>query len=98
MPTEFDGEGVVVRVHSAAPGERYAAVVPRSIRHLSRLQREPFSDLQKIGQQLEHLENHAVELVKECRRLGVSWAAIGWTLGLTGEGARLRYGAEAGLL
>lgn len=96
--TDFDGEEVVVQVHTGAPGERYAVVVPRSIKNMSRLQREPFADLQRVGDQLEQLENQARELAEECRRAGVSWSAVGFALGITGEGARLRYGADLGLL
>ena len=32
------------------------------------------------------------ELVADARNAGVSWGLIGWSLGMTGEGARQRYG------
>lgn len=81
----------------SAPGGR-GLVAPRSVRHLTDAQRAPVTDLVRVAEQWEHLHRHAVEAVTEARSRGVSWAVIGWALGLTGEGARLRYAGDVGLL
>jgi hypothetical protein len=48
-------------------------------------------DLQTHAVRLEQMQGHLVQLVGDARAEGVSWALIGWSLGITKEGARKRF-------
>lgn len=80
-----DGVALVV-------GDGSAALVPRAIAGLSPEATRAVGWIQLVAR--EHLEvaeemNQAVTLA---RRLGVSWGSIGWSLGVTAEGARKAFG------
>jgi hypothetical protein len=92
-PTDFDDEDlVVVASGSVAEGTRRAAVLPRSLTRLSGEALEVASSVQHaladVGRLHELIAGHVVEL----RELGASWAAVGWCVGTTSEGARKRFG------
>lgn len=48
--------------------------------------------LQVHAVQLEAMQGHLVELVAGARAAGASWGLIGWSLGITKQGARQRFG------
>ncbi len=50
------------------------------------------SGLQHIAGEMSQLQAHVELHVQDARELGASWDVIGWSLGVTGEGARQRYG------
>lgn len=67
-------------------------VLPRSVRSLPEGARETFGVLRVAVAQLQDLEDHRDELVARLRSQGVSWSAIGWAVGTSGEAARKRWG------
>ena len=69
-----------------------AVMLPKSASRLDPDQLEALRDLQRVGLVLRQLEDRADELAHECREMGISWALIGFCLGLTGQAAGLRYG------
>ena len=48
------------------------------------------------GEDLGELQGMIVEEVARARQLGASWQLVGLGLGISGEGARSRYGRSAG--
>ena len=85
------GEAVYVAAGTGA-GSAFVAPTPASYRRLSDAQRRTFARLQDHAEQLAAMDQHMRELVADARNAGVSWGLIGWSLGMTGEGARQRYG------
>ena len=69
-----------------------ATVLPATARRLSGDALETYADLLKLGLQVGELEGQMGRLADELRGYGVSWNLIGHAVGLTGEGARGRYG------
>jgi hypothetical protein len=53
--------------------------------------REVLHDLQVHALQLEQMQAHLAQLVAEARGRGTSWAMVGWSLGMTRDGARKRF-------
>lgn len=68
---------------------------PAGVTRLSEHQRSDLADLQEHALMLEGMQRHLDELVAAARDSGVSWSLIGWSLGLTPEGARKRWGTGA---
>ena len=85
------GEDVRVYVSGVEDGHRQAVALPASIRRLTGERLEIVGEMQQIAREAEYLRGRLDELVPEARELGVSWAAIGFSVGLTGEAARLRW-------
>lgn len=69
----------------------FSPVEPGAVRRLTSGQRMVLADVQHHALEIEQLERHLDELVLEARSEGVSWAVIGWSVGLTSEGARQRW-------
>lgn len=69
-------------------------VRPRAWNRLGDEERFLVSGLQKLAAQRQQMDDHIAEHVEELRELGVSWDVIAWSVGMTGEGARRRYGTE----
>ena len=90
QPAAVDGSVYVVA--GDGPGSAFVAPTPTSYRRLSDVQRRTFARLQDHAEQLAAMDQHMRELVADARDAGVSWGLIGWSLGMTGEGARQRYG------
>lgn len=86
------GEDINLIVVTDAHGERHAAVLPRSISRLNEDQTYWVKALQRNAIEMEGLRQKLDTLVDHAREDGVSWAAIGWSLGVTGEAARVRWG------
>jgi hypothetical protein len=86
------GEEVRVYVSETRDGHRHAVALPASVRRLTGERLEVVETLQDHARQIEFLRGRLDEVVPIARELGVSWAAIGFSVGLTGEAARLRWG------
>lgn len=86
--SDYEGEDVVVVKTPAGQ----ATVLPASARRLSGDALETYADLMKRALQVAELEHEMGRLADELRGYGVSWNLIGHAVGLTGEGARGRYG------
>ena len=91
---EDDVGAVRIQRVRAADGRLSAAVVPTAFGRLGGEAVEVVRDLQRVGAAMAALQVEARELVAEARELGVSWDLLGWSLGVTGEGARKRYGGD----
>ena len=85
--------GEDVRIYVGA--DRRAVALPASIRRLTGERLEVVEEVQHVARQMEYLRARLDQLVPEARDLGVSWAAIGFSVGLTGEAARLRWSDDA---
>lgn len=82
-----------VRVYVDA--DRRAIALPSSIRRMTGERLEIVREMQELARDAEGIRGRLDELVPEARGLGVSWAAIGFSVGLTGEAARLRWSEDA---
>ena len=82
-----DGEDVAVMV-----GDVGAFLAPKSIRDATSRQRRLASELQRHVRDIEAARVQLQMTVVDARAEGLSWSAIGWCVGLTGEAARKRFG------
>lgn len=90
LGAETPGGGVSLTV---GQGQAFfTPVTPAAVARLGGLGRQTLADLQTHALALETMQRHLDELVGDARYVGVSWALIGWSLGLTAEGARKRWG------
>src|SRR5450830_1307320 len=80
---EYPPEGVVLGVAGGV-----ASVLPRSLQNLAPDAKQAAGRLQLLANHREDIEEQIDHAVAVARCLGVSWPAIGWCLGVTGEGAR----------
>lgn len=83
------GEDVVIRMTSDLAD---AVVLPRSVARLGEEQMVTLKAVQRNVLQTQILTQQLDYLVDQARDEGVSWAAIGWSVGTTGEAARQRWG------
>lgn len=67
-------------------------VRPRAWSRMPIEAQETLAGLQAIVGQMRQMEEHVAEHVLELREMGASWDLIGWSLGMTGEGTRKRFG------
>lgn len=89
------GDRVSVRSRTDAFGNRQGAVLlPSSAGRLTPAQHDLLSEMQHTALDVAELQAALRDVVWQARRAGVSWALVGWSVGLTGEGARTRYGEE----
>ena len=79
-----------VRVHTVA-GQQHAVVVPRTVQRLSGEAAEVLYEIQRDALEIEKRRDHISELVPLARDLGVSWSAIGWSIGTTPQAAQQRF-------
>lgn len=91
MGAGYEGSISLERSSSGAAFFRPASV-PAAAGRLNDHQAETLRDLQLLGDQIAAAQLRLDELVEEARSQGISWALIGWSVGLTGEGARGRWG------
>lgn len=66
-------------------------IAPRSVEQLPAWQREKLEELTAVAVRLRLVERERDELVIRLREKGVSWSALGWAVGTTGEAARQRW-------
>lgn len=81
-----------VQIIKGRPG--VAVIMPGSMKRLTAPQMELVSELQECATIIEREQLRLERLVAECREEGVSWGAIGWSIGLTDRGAAKRFGPE----
>lgn len=73
--------------------EGRAVFVPVSVqRRLKGEALEVYAEYSRVALEIDKLERELDRLVPQARAVGLSWALLGSPIGLTGEGARLRYG------
>lgn len=85
--TDFDEDDVLLQM----VGGR-AALIPVSARRLPADVKTDLADVMRAAARINEAVQVLDELVIDLRDRGVSWSVIGWTLGMTGEGARQRFG------
>ena len=76
-----DGVALVV-------GDGSAALVPRAIAGMSAEAARAVGWVQLVAREHVEVAEEMNQAVTNARRLRVSWASIGWCLGVTAEGAR----------
>lgn len=67
---------------------------PAAIRRLEGEDRATVAAMMRAAAEVERAQAGLSDVVATARDRGLSWAAIGWATGRTGEGARRRWGAE----
>ena len=65
-----------------------AYVVPRAVRNLGPDGADLVADLQRTVRLVLDGQARIVDLVREGRAMGLSWATLGWCVGLTESGVR----------
>ena len=85
-------EETVTLVRGAGGGAAFFAPPTAAWKRLGTLQREALADLQNHVESMRQMQLHLDDLVEELREGGVSWSLIGFSTGLTSEGARQRWG------
>jgi hypothetical protein len=65
---------------------------PRSVTRLDEKGQQLLKELQVAAAQIQDAERRVREGVGRLRGNGVSWSAIGWCVGTSGEAARQRFG------
>ena len=70
-------------------------VVPRSVEVLGDAQVEAVRSIQRVELERRGLQRQLDELVLRGRTAGISWAALGWALGISGQAAQQRYGKRS---
>lgn len=68
--------------------------MPRAAARLTEEGREAFISVQRSVMAVREAQARLDEQIEWARDAGVSWALLGWCLGLTGEAARKRWGGE----
>jgi hypothetical protein len=87
-------EGVaVVRFEDSEGRPRIMFGVPAAARGNVH-QMEALADIQGVAGRIQMAQQELDECVQVARELGASWHTIGWSVGLTGEGARKRWGSD----
>lgn len=71
-----------------------AAFVPASVSRLDDDQVAILADLQHVVLEIADRQDAVARLVADARSEGCSWAAIGWSIGTSGEAARQRFGSD----
>lgn len=87
-PEDQDG-GVAIMVGSAG-----AFLAPRSVRNLGPEGQEVARVLQENVEIIQGAQEGIAWAVEQGRALGMSWNALGWCLGLTGQAVRKRFADE----
>lgn len=92
-----DGDEVAVIQIADNEGNQRAMFMPVSMqRKLDRDQLRLVAEMQRDVMQIQQLQEHIDSIALKARDWGLSWAAIGWSVGLTAEGARKKWGEPSG--
>jgi hypothetical protein len=69
-------------------------LLPTAMRRASARQRQAFDQI--VGLQYKLMEDRKLidQAVEHARKNGISWASIGWALGISGDGALKRFGSD----
>lgn len=87
-----EGDEVSVIRIADNEGRQRALFMPTSMsKKLDRDQLRLVADMQRDVMQIQQLQEHIESLALKGREWGLSWAAIGWSVGLTAEGARKKW-------
>lgn len=87
-----DDETVSIVVLKKQDGTDAAVLVPRSIRNAPPHLLEVYSDLQTTAALIEQAMRDLDATVLEAREMGASWGSIGWSVGISQQAARQRWG------
>lgn len=88
-----EGESVIVSVTGEGVGRR-ASLRPSSLERATGEQSGALEALQTLALERRELEMMLSAHVEQARDLGISWGLVGWSIGLTAEGARQKYDPE----
>lgn len=75
-----------------APRKNAQPLLPRSIRQATPHAQGVAADLMGLARRIDELEADLSELVWAGRDAGLSWEAIGYSIGTSGSAARKRWG------
>lgn len=92
--TDLDHDPVNVTLVRTEDGSARALMVPKAAEKLPRSVQLVLQDLWEAQAEVRRLEAESEEMVSMLRQSGASWSVVGWCCGITGEGARLRYGSR----
>lgn len=87
-------DGITVSRALRADGSSSSVLVPSFVSGLSEDGAALVGDLQRAALHLAELHGEVRAMVAHARQLGVSWRALGWALGLSADGVRMRYGVQ----
>jgi len=86
--TDFDDEDVAIMKDD----EGRATLVPRSLSRLSAEARSQTREIREVAEQIHGLQAKLDALILEGRdEFGLSWNAIGWSIGTSGQNAHRRW-------
>lgn len=87
-----DGDHVVVaRARSGGPDNQHIFMPLSMKKKLSEDERLIMGEMQRAVLLINKIQSQIDEAVADGRAAGMSWAAIGWSVGLTAEGARQKW-------
>jgi len=89
-----ESEGVAVRVGTDEFGVRTAYFLPVRLRNANPRQQGLIRDVQQVVRRHVDVLAELGVLVADMRQSGLSWDSIGWCVGLSGDGARKRWGGS----
>ncbi len=93
--TDYDDDGFeVVALGSVEDGTRRAVMLPARAKRLHPENLELLIELQHTAARIAEDQQSAERLAEVLREGRVSWSLIGWAAGITGEGARQRWGDD----
>lgn len=87
-----EGDTVAVIRVKDRQGTAHALFMPTSMqRKLDQEQLLMVAEMQRAVMEIQKLQEEIDELAQEARESGMSWAHVGWSVGLTAEGARKKW-------
>lgn len=87
-----DQEDVIMVMTTDDDGQRHGMFIPSNLRKsLTFEQMKVAQQVQESIIKIQQLQDDIDALAVKGRNLGMSWAAVGWSAGLTAEGARKRW-------
>lgn len=89
--TDEDDPVVVARARKGQPDNMHILLPLSMKKQLSEEARSIVADMQSAVVQIQRLQEQIDQAVVAGREEGMSWAAIGWSVGLTAEGARKKW-------
>lgn len=72
-------------------GDAVGFMPSNMLRQLDQEGKQLVGEMQRTVLQIREMQQRVDALVRQARETGMSWSAIGWSTGLTGEGARLKW-------
>jgi hypothetical protein len=90
-----EAEGVAVRVGTDEFGVRTVYFLPVRLRNANPRQQGLIRDVQQVVRRHVDVLAELDVLVADMRQSGLSWDSIGWCVGISGQGARKRWGGSS---